>query len=255
MIQQRYPCQRGLLVSVEGLSGVGKTHLTTLLLRQLPADNQPVLLQEFSQRPQQAGPDLGRDLLNALIAAANGDHFLRGGHPGTETLLLLAIKMHDYEAHAAPALARGQLVLEGRSLHSTAVYQSAILHADDEAAYQHARTILALAARWRPLPDLTILLIDDVPTALARAERRDAKIYTAEQRNLHHRAATIFERLADHDPDRIRVIDRRKHDTDEVVRRMAELIRGTFAQCAARNLGLMTGTCQTGCRFGEALAA
>ena len=67
-----------------------------------------MLIQEFSQRPRVGGHDLGRDLLRALIDAAHGDHFLRGGHPGTETLLLLAIKMHDYEAHAVPALAESK---------------------------------------------------------------------------------------------------------------------------------------------------
>jgi dTMP kinase len=218
-------CRRGLLVSVEGLSGVGKTYLTAILLDQLPATYRPLLIQEFSQRPDTSGPDLGRDLLRALIDAADGDHFLRGGHPATETLLLLAIKMHDYEAHALPAVQRGQLVLEGRSIHSTAVYQSLITNpVDDEAAYRHAQAILTLAQRWRPLPDLTILLTDDVPTALERAERRDATTYSNEQRLLHHRAAVLFQRLADGDPKRIPVVDRRLLGPDEAVARMAELI-------------------------------
>jgi len=103
---------RGLLVSVEGISGVGKSHLTAVLVDRLPSACQAVLIQEFSQRPHASGHDLGQDLLRALIDAAHGDHFLRGGHPATETLLLLAIKMHDYEAHADPALRRGRLVLE-----------------------------------------------------------------------------------------------------------------------------------------------
>ncbi|HEX2419219.1 MAG TPA: hypothetical protein VHJ83_14050 [Micromonosporaceae bacterium] len=41
-------------------------------------------------------------------------------------MLLLAIKMLDYEECVAPALRRGQLALEGRSIHSTAVYQSLV---------------------------------------------------------------------------------------------------------------------------------
>ncbi len=90
-------CPRGQLLSIEGLSGVGKTHLTARLLARYVNPERPVLLEEFSQRPQAARRDLGRDLLRALINAAGGDTFLRGGHPGAETLLLLAIKMFDFE--------------------------------------------------------------------------------------------------------------------------------------------------------------
>ncbi len=225
-------CRRGLLVSVEGISGVGKTHLTALLLDRLPDGCQPLLIQEFSQRPGCGGHDLGRDLLRSLIDAARGDHFLRGGHPGTETLLLLAIKMFDYEAHAVPALRRGQLVLEGRSIHSTAVYQSLIANPDDdEVAYRHARDILALAEQWRPLPDLTVLLTDDVDIALQRAERRDGKAYTAEQRQLHRRAAALFERLAEAAPARVPIVDRRLLGPDEAIARMAELTTSASTGC------------------------
>jgi dTMP kinase len=245
-------CRRGLLVSVEGLSGVGKTHLNTMLLGRLPTAYQPVLIQEFSQRTRASGHDLGRDLLRALIDAAHGDHFLRGGYPSTETLLLLAIKMHDYEAHAIPALRRGRLVLEGRSIHSTAVYQSVITNpADDEAAYQHARAILALAERWRPLPDLTILLVDDVATALQRAERRDATAYTPEQWRLHGRAAVLFERLAEADPQRVPVVDRRLLGPDEAVAQMAELITSASTSCLPEPIAADDGSacCGSGCRL------
>jgi dTMP kinase len=222
----------GLLVSVEGISGVGKTHLTTLLLDRLPDKYRPLLIQEFSQRTGSGGHDLGRDLLRSLIDAAGGDHFLRGGHPGTETLLLLAIKMFDYEAQAVPTLRRGRLVLEGRSIHSTAVYQSLIANPhDDGVAYRHAHDILALAERWRPLPDLTVLLTDDVDIALQRAERRDGTAYTAEQRQLHRRAAALFERLAEADPARVPVVDRRLLGPDEAIARMAKLITSAATGC------------------------
>ncbi len=242
-------CHRGLLVSVEGISGVGKTHLTALLLNRLPDGYQPLLIQEFSQRPGNGGHDLGRDLLRSLINAAHGDHFLRGGHPGTETLLLLAIKMHDYEAHAAPALRRGKLVLEGRSIHSTAVYQSLIANPNNDEAYRHARDILALAEQWRPLPDLTILLSDDVGVALQRAEHRDGKAYTAEQRQLHRRAAALFERLANADPARVPIVDRRLLRPDQAIARMAELITrastGRPSDPAAADV--RSTRCQPGC--------
>jgi hypothetical protein len=65
-----------------------------------------------------------------------------------------------------------------RSIHSTAVYQSLIMNPDDEAAFVLAGRILDSAARWRPLPDLTIVLTDDVDAAVGRAEARNGEAFT-----------------------------------------------------------------------------
>lgn len=218
----------GLLVSTEGINGVGKTHLVSKVAGQLAQDGSsslPLIVEEFSRRAR-SGNDLSREILRALIDASGRDRFLRGGHPASETMLLLAIKTHDYEA-IRDVLRAGQLVLEGRSLHTVAVYQSLILHpGNDDAAHDHARQILALASSWRPLPDLTILVTDDVDAAVRRAEQRDAIPYTPEQWHLHHRAAALFDRLANDDPDRIRVLDRRTNDIEQAI----ALILGWIAQ-------------------------
>ncbi len=213
-------CRRGLLVSVEGISGVGKTYLTNLLGADItPTDTTgPVMVTGFSERASTHG-DLGRDLLRALIDASGGDRFLRGGYPASETLLLLAIKMYDYET-SVPELREGRLVLEGRSLHTVAVYQSVIMHSDDGQALVEAKAILKLGLQWGPLPDLAILIVDDVETAVRRAEQRDRTRYTQEQWRIHHRAATLFERLAADDWTRMEILDRRTLDTQEAVRLM-----------------------------------
>ncbi|MDT5024767.1 MAG: dTMP kinase, partial [Micromonosporaceae bacterium] len=121
----------------------------------------------------------------------------------------------------------GRTVIEGRSIHSTAVYQSLIAYPNnDDVAYDHAIELLTLAASWRPLPDLTINITDDVETAIGRAERRDNRTYTAEQRQIHRRAADMFARLAQADPDRVTVLDRRLHDADTLVNIMRAQISG-----------------------------
>jgi dTMP kinase len=80
-----------------------------------------------------------------------------------------------------------------------------------------------MAARWRPMPDLTILITDDIATAAARAEYRDHRRYTPEEAALHHRVATLYDRLATDDPSTHR-IDRRVHDIDKAVQLMQEWI-------------------------------
>jgi dTMP kinase len=208
---------RGRLISIEGLNGVGKTYLTARVVDATAARGQPPLVVEEFSRRSDSGSDLGRRLLRILLTAAQGEPFLRAGFPKSETLLVLAIKMHDFET-TLPALLTGRTVIEGRSIHSTAVYQALIMNPDDDAAAQTmAGQILDTAARWRPLPDLTIIITDDTETSIKRAETRDGISYTAEQRRLHHRAAALFEHLAGTEPEHVRVLDRRERDVDELV--------------------------------------
>ncbi len=215
---------RGRLISIEGLNGVGKTYLTTRVVDAAAEHGEPLLVvEEFSRRPD-SDSDLGRRLLRTLVTAARGERFLRAGFPKSETLLLLAIKMHDFEA-TLPTLLVGRTVIEGRSIHSTAVYQSLIMNpGDDRAAAALAGQMLDTTARWRPLPDLTIVITDDVEAAVRRAEVRDGAAYTAEQWRLHHRAAALFEHLVTIDPEHMRLLDRRQHDVDATVATISEWI-------------------------------
>lgn len=230
---------RGRLVSIEGLNGVGKTYLTTRVIKAAAdrGEEPPQVIEEFSSRAD-TDSDLGRRLLRTLVAASGGERFLRAGFPRSETLLLLAIKMHDFEA-ALPALQAGRTVIEGRSIHSTAVYQSLIMNLDDEDSFALARQILDAAALWRPLPDLTIVLTDEVDAAVGRAEARNGEPFTAEQWSLHRRAAPLFERLAAADPDHVRLLDRREHDADNLV----EIITALLASAPTRPFhGLVPAT-------------
>jgi dTMP kinase len=217
---------RGRLISIEGLSGVGKTYLTNRVIEAATAapGQPPLVVEEFSQRREDGDVNLGRRLLRILVTAANGEHFLRAGFPKSETLLLLAIKMHDFEA-TLPTLLAGRTVIEGRSVHSTAVYQSLIMHPDDyQAAAASVTHILDMAARWRPLPDLTIVITDDPQAAVRRAEARDGITFTAEQWAIHHQAAQLFEHQATIDPEHVRLLDRRDHGTTTLVATISQWI-------------------------------
>lgn len=227
----RPPCSRGALISAEGLNGVGKTYLTNRAVEAL--ETKPLMLDEFSQRAH-GRPGLGEDLLRALREASAGDAFLRGGTPMAEALLLMAIKRHDLDT-VLPDLARGQTVVEGRSVDTTAVCQALLLHPDDPgAALKTATDLLDLASCYRPLPDLTILVTDDATNAVQRAQQRDACVFTEEQADFMRQASTLFEQFAATDPARYRVVDRRSVDEYEAADQIRSWIRG-----AGDDLGCM----------------
>jgi dTMP kinase len=224
-------CNRGLLISVEGITGIGKTYLTGRAVERL--DDKPMLLQEFSRRTG-GGPGLGKALLRALVEASAGDPFLRGGAPLAETMLLLAIKRHDLDT-ALPALTSGRTVVEGRGVDTTAVCQALQLHPHDrDAALETAIALRNLAASYRPLPDLTVLITDEASTAVARAQRRDTCVFTSEQVTFMREAGALYERLAATDPARYRVVDRRRVDEYEAADLIRRLIPG-----AGTGLGCM----------------
>jgi dTMP kinase len=224
-------CTRGPLISVEGMTGVGKNFLTTRALDPVSQQDRPVLLAEFSQRTHDR-EGLGDHLLHALREASAPDPFLRGGTPMAEALLLLAIKRHDLDT-VLPAMTQGRAVVEGRSVDSTAVCQALLLHPHDpDTALDTAQALLNLASSYRPLPDLTILLTDTPDRAIDRAQHRDQRTFTPEQTAFIHCAGRLFERLAATDPARFQIADRRRLDTDEA----AELIR-SWIRAAGTGLG------------------
>ncbi|MBF8187812.1 thymidylate kinase [Nonomuraea sp. K274] len=226
----RHSCTRGPLISVEGVTGVGKTYLTTRAVRAL--DGEPLMMEAFSQQASER-PGLGKALLRALRKASTGDPFLRGGTPLAEALILLAIKRYDLDT-IIPELSNGRTVVEGRSIDTTAVCQALQLHPmDPDAALETAASLLEFATCYRPPPDLTILVTDDAREAVERAQRRDRRIFTTEQATFMREACALYERLPATDPARHRVVDRRSMDEYEAAEQIRAWIHdaGTSLGC------------------------
>jgi dTMP kinase len=191
-----------LWVTVEGLNGVGKTHLAGLLAARLGEGCQ--LLSELT--------DLGTDQLSGQVIAAltrPGGAFLRTGHPLTETFALLALKVLEYErAGAGPPAA--SVIVEDRGVDTVAVYQAAILAQDGppDPAVELVERVQQTAAMWRPRPDLTLLLVDDFDACLDRYAARIGAPVCAADRELLAAVGRLYADLAAREPDRITVVDR-----------------------------------------------
>lgn len=204
-------------VTVEGLNGVGKTYLA----RQVAERLRPgcLLVDELTDTDVNQLPG---QVVRALTRS--GATFLRTGHPLTETLALLALKAYEYEhAHAAASLPA--LVLEDRGVDTVAVYQAVILTDregfDEGDAVGVMRRVYDTAAMWWPLPDRTLLIIDDFNACVDRFAEREGALLPAD-RHMLRRVAALYRRQAEAEPERFLIIDRRGRTETDVVDEMAE---------------------------------
>jgi dTMP kinase len=190
---------------LEGTNGVGKTHLARLLRDRLDG---AVLLEEL---PDAAPDRLPGKVIAAL--AAEGDPFLRTGHPLTETLALLALAVRRREETPAAAVA-----IEDRGGDSVAVYQALTLaERDGNDPYPIALRLLAMADRWRPRSDLTVLVTADEATRCARWSARLGRPLTSNEHRRAHAVARLYEQIAAEDPGRYLVLPLSQCTTDQAL--------------------------------------
>ena len=198
-------------ITLEGIEGVGKTYLAGRLAARLGSGCR--LLSEVTDA---ASGSLTSQVITAL--ARTGDFWLRTGHPVTETLALLALKVAEYER--LQSLGEDGIILEDRGIDSVAVYQALILAgtgAPDTAVRQVMDLVYATAGRWRPPPDRTILLTDDTARCLSRLRERTGAAVSRQDQALVERAAGLYEGQAAREPGRFRVIRRAGRDPEETI--------------------------------------
>lgn len=191
-----------LWISIEGINGVGKTSAARAAATMLGPRG--LLLDELTDQP-------GASLPERVIAAlgAGGDPFLRTGHPVVETLALLASQVHKAERLAQRETTGVEVVIEDRGMDSVAVYQAAILCAQDLETRPEdvVRHVLSSMWRWRTFPDATILLTGDPAVCAARFADRIGQRLSAADIAMIERIDALYRTAAADEPGRYIVVD------------------------------------------------
>lgn len=207
-------------VSLEGVNGVGKTRLASHLAERLTGRART--LSELT--------DGGGDpASSAVIAALSSDRsFLRTGHPLTETMALLALKVRERERVAA-LTDPPEIVIEDRGIDTVALYQAVIGSGNDDTTpddvlHAAAERVYAAAAPWLPMPDLTVLLRDDIAACERRFAERDGRPPAQDERRIIAAAGRLYLWRAASEPGRIRTIDRSGLDIADVLDTVVELL-------------------------------
>ncbi len=194
---------RGFFLTFEGLDGSGKSTQLRRLAVYLRARGEP------AREARQPGGTVLGDRLRALLVEAGAGAAIA---PRAELAMMFADRAQFIAEVLAPALAAGELVLCDRWTDSTEAYQGGGRGLGAEIVLRlHAELCGGLQ------PDLTILLLPPLPTALGRARRRNTRHLAEtgqEESRFESEADAFFQRthaaylaLAAREPVRVVVID------------------------------------------------
>lgn len=190
----------GLFVSFEGTEGSGKSTQMRLLVERLRAEGQTVVV---NQEP--GATEIGKQIRRILLDPANVEMASM-----TELLLMFASRAQAAAEIILPALDRGHIVVSDRFTDSSLAYQGAARGIGMETVQAVHRVAVGSL-----LPDLTVCIDLDIPTGLARANRRnqgangkanEARI-DSQSLDFHRSVGQAYQKIARAEPDRFRLID------------------------------------------------
>jgi dTMP kinase len=208
----------GVLITLEGGDGCGKSTQARLLCDRLSAAGLPV-------GPTDAAGTVVREPGGTPVGEAIRDLLLHGPHapdPWTETLLYAAARAELVARILLPELSRGRVLVLDRFVDSSLAYQGCArgLGLDE---------VLAVN---RPglrgvLPDLTLILDMDPVESMRRVGGEHDRM-EAEGLGFQQDVRAGFAAVARRFPERVRVIDGGR-DIDTVARDVAAAARATLA--------------------------
>lgn len=187
----------GILISIEGVDGCGKSTQAVLLCERLAARGLKVgpLAAPGTVVREPGGTPAGEAVRDLLL---HGPEHLA---PWTEALLYAAARAELVERVLRPGLAAGCVVVLDRYLDSSLAYQG----------YARGLGIDEVLAINAPgvggvVPDLTLVLVVDPGVALARGDG-DADRIEREGLGFQRRVADGFAELARLSPARVKLVD------------------------------------------------
>lgn len=187
----------GKFITFEGLDGSGKT---TIIWKVIEFLNQTVMKDHFIYTREPGGNRISEAIREIILSKQNTAMDAR-----TEALLYAAARRQHLVETVLPALDAGQLVLSDRYVDSSLVYQGA----GREIGMQKIAAINEFATDGLT-PDLTIYFEVEPQVGLARIQQNrqdEVNRLDEEQIDFYERVHSGYLKLAQENPNRIKVVD------------------------------------------------
>ena len=215
---QNYP---GTLISIEGISGTGKSHFGKMAVEKLRKAGHKVIF--ISDLMGYDRNDLGSRIMDIL--KSTNDKFFRIGYPTIEAMLILSVKMYEMEKWILPALKKNNIVIEDRGVDTVAIYSAVLVSKKNR-----EKDILTIYNNiydnwryWGVLPELTVYLKGRFNEAIKRAEDRNKEIYKKDEIELLKQVSKIYDLNCIKQKKRIKMLDTSDLKPEEIVNKIVDI--------------------------------
>lgn len=200
----------GMFITFEGADGCGKTTQQMLAADYLESKGYEVLI---TREPGAKG--LGEDIRKILL------DYKGPVSERCESLLFLADRAQHVDNMILPAIKNGQIVLCDRYTDSTVAYQG-------YGRQQNLERIKKLNDFATNLlkPDLTFVFDIDVETSMQRVGKEKDRM-ESEGKEFHNRVRNGYLKLAEEEPNRVKVLDAAK-SIDEIHEEVVNILEAAF---------------------------
>lgn len=187
--------KNGILITLEGGDGVGKTTMASSLRARLDA----LAIKSLLVR-EPGGTKISEKIRSVVLDSRHFGTLL----PMTEVFLFQASRAQIYGELVTPSLSRGELVIMDRSSDSSLIYQGIVRGLGRELIRQ-----LNSFSTVNTVPDLTFLLDTPVEVSLARSKQAGVNNrIDIESIEFHQKVRQAYLQLAEEDDgNRWRVVD------------------------------------------------
>lgn len=217
---------KGKLITIEGISGIGKTFYSAKLKCVYKKDKNILFHKEIMDEKHKG---INKQIFSILLST--GSKFFETGNPKMETLLIMAKQTNDEVNAIIPAIESGKSVISDRGVDSICIYQ-AILFAKKYGGkpQKYINDLYDIALKFCRLPDKTILLTGKEVEAIKRAEIRDSDSYDDNDKKILNSASKLYLELAKKNADRFVIINVDKKSTDETLKAIQKEIDTTIGR-------------------------
>ena len=207
----------GKLITIEGMTGMGKTYYFNLL-RKIYKDKYLFNLEITDDKNQ------GISKVIYGILSSTNNMFFDLGNPQMETLLIAARQASIENNEVKPNLAKGNTVISDRGFDSICILEGLMLgKKNNEDALKYIEMLYGVLPNFILVPDKTILLTGDYYKALERAQEREQRIFTKEEKEILKNSYDLYHKIASKNEDRFDIIDV-EEDEEKVVKKLRKVL-------------------------------
>jgi len=208
----------GTLITIEGISGSGKTYYFNKLKEKYKDDSRVVFNGEITDGNHE---NYGSQIFDILFSTKS--RFFDIGNPKAEALLIAAKQAFDEDNYIIPMLEEDKIIVSDRGFDTICIIEGIMFTRKYGGKLEdNVNMMYSTISQFNKIPDLTIVLDGDFEKALVRAETRDNLAYTDDEKKILLTSAFLYKELANKS-ERVICINR-DEDEEEVFKNIVNVI-------------------------------